>query len=361
MRRWCLGVGVAFASAAAFLLFGGVGCGSGASQSTSRWTLAFLVPNQNPSGAGEHLIVVRSDGSGRHRSTFPGVPLLSPDGRKLAYAPATGVDLSRLYVADRSGRGRQPLTRAKNYYCDAVWSPDSKKLLYTTDCDVDRQAIGVVNADGSGERVLTGKWSQNPAWSPDGRTILFTSVDRPGAGPFRLYLMDEHGRKRKRIPGRYPEPNPSPNSGLTWSRDGQRIFFLTYHTEELWVINRDGSGARNLMPRLAKVRDFDLSPDGRKLVLTAPGTPDRGWEIYTADTDGNGLRQLTDNRTNDVVPTWSPDGQKIAFMSSRDGTYLDVYCGYYEIYVMNADGTAPVNVGRSLDEAPVWLPPGSRL
>ena len=329
VRRWCLGVGVAFALAAAFLLSGWVGSGTGASQSTSRWKVAFLDLNLSAVKGGVRVVVVRSDGSGRHRSTLPGLPYASPDGRKLAYAPATG-DLARLHVADRSGGGRQPLTRAKNYFpCfDPVWSPDSKRLLYTTHCDIDFQAIGVVDADVSGEHVLTGRWSENPAWSPDGRTILFTSVDRPGAGPFRLYVMDEHGRKRKRIPGRYPTPEPTPNasSGPTWSRNGQRIFFLTYHTHELWVINRDGSGARNLTPRLAKVRDFELAPDGRKLAVSAPGMPDRGWEIYTVDTDGNGLRQLTDNRAHDVEPKWSPDSRKITFTSSRDGNS--------EIYVM---------------------------
>jgi TolB protein len=220
--------------------------------------------------------------------------------------------------------------------------------------------LGVVDADGRRGRMLTGSWSQNPTWSPNGRTILFTSVARERP-PFRLYLIDDRGRYRRPVPGRYPEPEPTPNgeSSPTWSRDGRRIFFLTYEEDELWVVNRDGSGARNLTPALAKVHDFELSSDGRKIVLSAPGSPDRGWEIYTVRVDGSGLRQLTRNRLHDVEPTWSPDGSLIAFVraspswSNRNA----------EIYVMKRDGSGEVNVTRSaVDEGePVWLPRGSGL
>jgi Tol biopolymer transport system component len=237
---------------------------------------------------------------------------------------------------------------------DPVWSPDSQKLLYTTECEVDFQAIGVVGADGTGGRLLTGTYSQNPAWSPDGRTIVFTGLARADHR-FGLYTMDERGRARTEVVGRYPEAEPTPDAGPTWSRDGRRIFFLTYHDDELWVVNRDGRGARNLTPMLAKVRDFDLSPDGRKLVLAAPGRPDRGWEIYTVNEDGSSLRQLTHNRAHDVEPRWSPNGRRIAFTSFRDGNA--------EIYVMNADGSEQINVSRDPrdEEQPIWLPFGSRL
>jgi Tol biopolymer transport system component len=350
--RLCVG-GAALASSAAFVLGSSAGSsGAGAPQETTSWKVAFVL-EYSPA----RVFVVHADGSGRHRTTLPGLPYPSPNGRRLAFAVA-GAWPSRLYVADRDGRGRQPILREKYYASclDPVWSPDSRKLLYTTDCDVDFETIGVVNADGSGRKMLTRKWSQNPAWSPNGRTIVFTSVAR-NAPPFRLYLMDEGGRGRRRVPGRYPDPEPTPNasSGPTWSRDGRRIFFLTYQEDELRVINRAGSVSRNLTPTLAKVRDFDLSPDGRKLVLTAPGTPDRGWEIYTVNVDGSGLRQLTENRAHDVEPTWSPDGQKIAFESTRDGNS--------EIYVMNADGSEQINVSRDPrdEQQPVWLPSGSRL
>ena len=60
------------------------------------------------------------------------------------------------------------------------------------------------------------------------------------------------------------------------------------------------------------------------------------------------MRQLTNNRAQDVEPRWSPDGRKIVFTSNRDGNN--------EIYVMNADGSAQTDVSRhpGNDEAPAW-------
>lgn len=68
--------------------------------------------------------------------------------------------------------------------------------------------------------------------------------------------------------------------------------------------------------------------------------------------DGTGLRALTDDPAQDVLPAWSPDGTEIAFLSTRDGNE--------EIYVMNADGTG---VRRLTDDPaddvdPAWSPSG---
>ena len=62
---------------------------------------------------------------------------------------------------------------------------------------------------------------------------------------------------------------------------------------------------------------------------------DGNWEVYVMNPDGSGKRNLTRNPGNDGPQgwgaNWSPDGQKITFVSDRDGTY--------EVYVMNADGS----------------------
>ena len=60
-------------------------------------------------------------------------------------------------------------------------------------------------------------------------------------------------------------------------------------------------------------------------------------EVYVMDVDGNNQRNLTNNPAEDAWPSWSPDGKKIAFVSSRD---QDAGLGW-EIYVMDADGKNP--------------------
>ncbi|HEU5310315.1 MAG TPA: hypothetical protein VFV24_02580, partial [Candidatus Eisenbacteria bacterium] len=79
-------------------------------------------------------------------------------------------------------------------------------------------------------------------------------------------------------------------------------------------------------------------------------------EIYTMRSDGSAVTQLTFNDAIDIDPTWSPDGSKIAFMSTRDG-------GEWEIYVMDADGSNQTRLTNNwfLDSRPAWSPDGTRI
>ena len=104
------------------------------------------------------------------------------------------------------------------------------------------------------------------------------------------------------------------------------------------------------------IQDVAWSPDGTLLACSvARGDWDHGgdYDIYAFRPDGSGVRRLTDAPGPDLWISWSPDGKRIAFGSSRDGGS--------EIYVMNADGTSPARWTEGGGSTPSWSPDGKRI
>src|SRR5512142_2760400 len=86
---------------------------------------------------------------------------------------------------------------------------------------------------------------------------------------------------------------------------------------------------------------------------------DNGEDIYSANADGTGLRQLTTNPGPEFDPMWSPDGRRIVYRDSRRGINQDD-----EIYVMNADGSGQrdlTNSPSSDEWGPAWSPDGRQI
>lgn len=174
------------------------------------------------------LHVMRADGSGVRRITdgrFDDRPAWSPDGRWIAFQSTTGI---RLVRPDGTGARRLPGSGAGD--ARPAWSPGGR-ISFTTGGE-SSQRIVVQRIDGTARRTIARGWSSH--WSPDGRTVAMTG---PEGG---VFTVSSSGGTPRRLARGY-EP--------AWSPDGRRLAFTRWgegDRMELWVIRRDGTGARRL-------------------------------------------------------------------------------------------------------------------
>jgi Tol biopolymer transport system component len=313
----------------------------------ARGTIAFLRNGR--------LWLMNADGTrqrstGFHASDFPA---WSPDGRSIAFN--SGGARARLWIADPQRGARRPLTPVSPYDCTWLsWSPDGRRIAYTTNAGCEGElTILVVNRDGTGRRRLRpGDRHLDQTWSPDGRFILFASfpAGRPEKTTFSIVPAD--GGRTRTLRGVHGSADGYARRPVAaWARNG-RIYVLG--GGGLFRINADGTGRRRLGGAL-QIHDFALSPNQRQIAFSA--FDGRRRDIYVMNTNGGGLRKLTqERRVANVDPQWSPDGRRLLFLRAR-GPYAP-----YEIYVMNADGTGVANISKhpASETGPTWAWTGRR-
>ena len=141
-------------------------------------------------------------------------------------------------------------------------------------------------------------------------------------------------------PGKYP----------AWSPDGSRLVFSV--EAGLTIVDADGANPTTLdLPGAAWAT---WKPDGTQLAFARYDDAALNWEIYVADVDGGGVVNLTNHPDEDIQPSWSPDGSRIAWRTNRNGIA--------EIHTMHPDGSTVVNLSNGVASGdPDWAPDGARI
>jgi Tol biopolymer transport system component len=279
--------------------------------------------------------VTTPDGRGAFQVTRPPQgsvddnPDWSPDGKRIVFTREPAEGAFAIWTISASGAGLRrisppcppggdiPACAADDGW--PVWSPDGKHLAFqrlsgalrpkgaTMDnaTAIYRDELVVTDADGKHARALVGlgPWRgdpQSPAWSPDGKQIVFI--------------------------GKY----------MTSKTNGTGC-----ECRSLWVVNVDGTHRHQILaPGLRPGGRPDWSPDGKTILFrTHPGNDSSGYgaNLFTIRPDGSALRRLTHNTTGGrlLEGSYSPDGKQIVFETSAGA----VGGSHPDVFVMDADGT----------------------
>ena len=267
----------------------------------------------------DQQFVMNADGSGVRRvSTGTGKTTCGyfMDGdRRIIYASTHAVDSAcpprpdpsrgyvwrldpfDLWVADANGGTPRRLTSYGVYTAEATLSPDGQTIVFTSlkDGDLD---IYTMRVDGSGLRRLTTTpgYDGGPFFSPDGKRIVYRAwhwrdsagvVDSAGLAAYRALLAD-----------RLVRPNRM----------------------EIWVMNADGSDQRQVTSLGAANWAPFFTPDGRRILFSSNHhvSPRSGnFDLFLVNLDGSGLEQVTTSTTFDGFPQFSPDGRRLVWASNR--------------------------------------------
>ena len=248
----------------------------------------------------------------------------------------------------------------------AAFPGENGKIAFLRDFDSRNLQVFTMDPDGSALTSIRPTVGKTPSWSADGKRIVFQgcpNVHLPSCG---IWVMDGDGGNAVQLTS--TRFDAVAGTGPSWSPDGRQLAFTrgdhtvgdSAYGGDIHVMNSDGTGIRNITNHAAEDQDPAWSPDGELIAFRS----DRGGEeeIHVMRPDGTAVRRLTDatagGSTFDASPDWSPDGSKVVFSRSGDFPGIDS-----ELFTVTRDGSdvTRITFDPRLNGQPAWSPDGSKI
>lgn len=254
----------------------------------------------------------------------------------------------QLYTADADGTGTKQLTNSPGIASAPLFSPKHDRIAYI-DTVNGRSDLYLISADGTGQRkvsAVAGTTTAAFAWSPKGDRVAYVAPDGTST---QIYIYNVASGNSMRL------TNDRMTKELgSWSPDGKWVVYGVLAPEaDAGIYKKNPDGVNQI--RLTDKLDFapQWSPDGNKIAFES--RRDGDLEIYVMDQDGKNAVNVTKTPGADRDFRWSPDSGRLAFVSNRDGNP--------EIYVVNADGKNPIRLTHNTadDEGPRWSHDGHEI
>ena len=256
----------------------------------------------------------------------------------------------QIFSVKPSGKGLRALTpKGAGFRAAPDYSPNGKLIVYErSKCRSFQDQCGLPDlwtmaADGSHQHRLTSTpdmFESDPAWSPNGRQVVFSEATRSKA--LGLWVMNADGSRLRQLT----------SEGFTpaWSPDGKTIAYVVSSgsdhnpTANIYLIPAAGGDPTNLTPGATHANDPDWSPGGRRIAFSLNG------DLAVMKANGSNEHLITHpaSGVSDAEPAWSPDGRWIVY--ERDNGNTDGHA----LNVIHPDAKGRHRIKSSFGGSPTW-------
>ncbi|MFB0525900.1 MAG: hypothetical protein ACETVO_00340 [bacterium] len=289
-------------------------------------------------------------------------PSFSPDGSKIVYLSRRRdtngdgrvdlLDNPGIYVKDLDEKKEKCIVPDQYHNKFPSFSPDGDKILFASWREYN-SGIHTIDTDGKNEKQIVSDEYDNtfPSFSPNGQKIIYASwrrdTNRDGKIDLRdnssIYIIDsEGGNEQEIVSDKYS------NSFPVFSPDGTKVVYLSRQRDTnkdgkidsldnsgVYVCDAKGGNRKCIVSDKSYNKFPSFSPDGEKILFLSSGKSHRrtpgegffGWKgIYTVDINGRNKRQVVSGKYyGNTNPLFSPTQEKILYLAWREGTQRGIY------------------------------------